>query len=162
MEPLFKTTTEYTYDEYKKFNKEINVKNFKLKMYFSIYTLIFTFAAFIFFTDRNYLALVFCLTLIVAPIIILPMQINKLQKKIYNNYVSMHGTQTNISLYNDHLEVSNLMEHLSYPYVKISKIVETETNFYIMNRENRGMIIIKSNCSLELLEFLQELRLRFG
>jgi len=45
-------------------------------------------------------------------------------------------------------------------YEELYKIIETPTNFYLMLSPQHGSIVIKENCSDELLMFLDQLKTR--
>ena len=55
------------------------------------------------------------------------------------------------------METNNTLGFTTIPYDKLYRVVETPTNFYLMIARNQGMVIVKENCSAELIAFLQKL-----
>lgn len=62
------------------------------------------------------------------------------------------------AFYEDHLQETSNQQSVDVPYSSIAHLVETRTHFYLMTAANQGMIIIKNNCSAELIHFLQGLK----
>lgn len=60
--------------------------------------------------------------------------------------------------YEDHLQETSNQQSVDVPYSSIAHLVEARTHFYLMTAANQGMIIIKNNCSAELIHFLQDLK----
>ena len=60
-------------------------------------------------------------------------------RRVYNANPQLQERHSVMRFYEDHL-------------------VETRTHFYLMTAANQGMIIIKNNCSAELIHFLQGLK----
>lgn len=64
------------------------------------------------------------------------------------------------SFFNDYLEEKTENSYEKFEYSMIHKIIETETNFYILKTINSGYFIVKNNCSPELIEFIKNLKQR--
>lgn len=62
--------------------------------------------------------------------------------KFYPNYIEQESTLGNAVVYNS----------------QIQKVLETKTNFYLITGSNSGLILVKRNCSSELLQYLEELK----
>ncbi len=60
--------------------------------------------------------------------------------------------------YDKYFEQTNAVSHSVVKYSDIYKIVETDKNIYIMVAKNEGYILLKSNCSKELIEFLKSIK----
>lgn len=63
-----------------------------------------------------------------------------------------------VNFYENRLESDNKQQFSKYDYEDIFKILETKTNFYIMVSANTSIIIVKQNCSQELITFIQEIK----
>ena len=44
-----------------------------------------------------------------------------------------------------------------FQYNDIYRIIETETNFYVMKDRYQGLIIVKKNCSSEMLDAIMDI-----
>ena len=62
--------------------------------------------------------------------------------KFYPNYIEQESTLGNAVVYNS----------------QIQKVLETKTNFYLITGSDSGLILVKRNCSSELLQYLEELK----
>ncbi len=73
-------------------------------------------------------------------------------KELVNNPVNI------IDFYEDHLICKKEKSISECQYKNFYRIIETKTHFYLMTSSNTGIIIIKQNCSPELIVFLQDLK----
>ena len=62
-----------------------------------------------------------------------------------------------VRFYSDHLEDDNEYSHSKFEYSMITRVCETEKDFYIMISGVGGIIIAKPNCSDELMEYIRGL-----
>lgn len=53
---------------------------------------------------------------------------------------------------------SNMIPLEPVRYFDLTKIIETNTNFYLMYAWREGYVIVKENCSPELIRFLHEIK----
>lgn len=65
--------------------------------------------------------------------------------------------QVTVRFYSDHLEDDNDYSHSRFEYSMITRVCETEKDFYIMISGAGGIIIAKPNCSNELMEYIRGL-----
>lgn len=65
--------------------------------------------------------------------------------------------QVTVRFYSDHLENDNDYSHSKFEYSMITRVHETERNFYIMISGAGGIIIAKQNCSDELMDYIRSL-----
>ena len=80
-------------------------------------------------------------------------------KKTYESNKAMkRNPVSTVYFYNEYLTETNSKGAVNLAYADIYKIVETKTNFYIMLAKNNGIIIVKQNCTPELIIFLQNLK----
>ncbi|MDD3039326.1 YcxB family protein [Bacteroides sp.] len=66
--------------------------------------------------------------------------------------------ETQICFFNDHYETTDEKGCSNIPYSNLYKIIETDTNLYLMYCKNQGVIIVKSNCSTDLIEFVHSIK----
>jgi len=96
-----------------------------------------------------------------------PLQLSRQALKYYNAK-ELDGVIINYAFREDSVEVRSVLPEgskgqevcLKVKYEKISKIIETETNFYLFARvdgEEGNFFLTKENCSSELIEFLKNL-----
>ena len=151
MEPLFVTKTKYTFEEYKKFCNIVNNRESKLKVKLIVAELILLLAALIL---QNVFLIVF--VVIYPPILWLVQK--RIIKKNYESNALLKDAELKFEFYDSYfLEKSKLGEsRVEYSY--LYKVLENDTNFYLMIAKNQGYIILKENCSEELIKFITELR----
>ena len=151
MEPLFVTKTKYTFEEYKKFCNIVNNRESKLKVKLIVAELILLLAALIL---QNVFLIVF--VVIYPPILWLVQK--RIIKKTYESNALLKDAELKFEFYDSYfLEKSKLGEsRVEYSY--LYKVLENDTNFYLMIAKNQGYIILKENCSEELIKFITELR----
>lgn len=168
MEVLFTTQTAYTYEEYKRFNYAVmKVK----RMLWLLAACVILFGLFIFFNfvlmprheQLFYFLTVLLACLILFAVILFAVILSAaVLISIKITYRSNKHMQNNVvatmHFYGDSLEEETPSGKVSVKYAELSKIIETKTNFYLMLAKNQGIIIVKQNCSPELIDFLQELK----
>lgn len=80
-------------------------------------------------------------------------------KKTYESNKAMkRNPVSTVYFSNEYLTETNSKGAVNLAYADIYIIVETKTNFYIMLAKNNGIIIVKQNCTPELIIFLQNLK----
>lgn len=151
MEPLYTTETAYTFEEYKRFyNALVGKKITALSVLVILTLLLFSFAT------SNFAG--FLLSVILFGILF-PIIINKMVKQ---NYYSDKQLQKNymcqFSFYQYYFEVKTNSGYVKFDYEDIHSIKETKTHFYIMKSVNQAYLIVKANCSPELIEFLSNMK----
>lgn len=162
VKPLFTTHTEYTYEEYRKMCSVVRnkIQKMNLRIIAGFIALFICFICLFLLKEYGF-ALSFFIAAFGFPVatnIVLKLSVVKEWKtnKIIKNMRAKY------SFFEDHFEVDNESGHTSIYYDNIFKILETGTNIYIMISENQSMIIIKKNCSPELLAFLQEIHMKIN
>lgn len=63
--------------------------------------------------------------------------------------------------YEDRYESTSDDGTSSLPYAKLHKIIETETNFYIMHGATTGTIIQKESCPSDFINFIHDIKARY-
>ena len=82
---------------------------------------------------------------------------DKRMTKKFNKYIEKNDSLNHYDFYDDYLIISNEMLAKKFFYKDIVKFIETESNFYLEVRDNKGFIYIKKeNASDELITFIQD------
>ena len=154
MEPLYTTQTAYTFDEYKKYNKRILLN--KLLLIFILFIAVITL---LFILSKSSIFLILMLLYIIILAVVLPILINWNLKKVFyaDKHLQKNGLYT-YSFYENYFEAKTNSSFTKFDYEDIFSIIESKTNFYIMKSPNQAHIIVKNNCSPELLEFISNLK----
>lgn len=85
--------------------------------------------------------------------------IRKSAEKAYNsNIFYQKNSLWSYSFFDDYLEERTEDSYEKFEYSMIYKVIESDSNFYIMKGENQGYIIVKNNCTPELIEFISDLK----
>lgn len=95
----------------------------------------------------------------IIAIVIFPLFLNSNAKKLYysNKMLQKNGLFT-FDFYNDHFEAKTRNSFERVDYSDIARVIESKTNFYIMISLNQGYMIVKNNCSPELIAFITGLK----
>lgn len=154
MEALFTTKTIIDYKEYKKYSKCLLFagKN-KLRMMGLALFLVAMLAALYFLTDLFTMIFVAIIYAIVFPV---AYAVNL--KKTYKSDKRI-SKERECSFYEDKLEIKvDSAGGGEYAYADLCDVYETKTNFYLMISTVQGIVIIKENCTPELIEFIRGLK----
>lgn len=149
--PLFKTSIKYTFEEYKGFTKAIYRYVYKVH----IMLLVIIAALLILFAiTKNFMAI---LAAVAFPLFFVYFM-NREIKKVYESNRILKDNFSVFDFYDKYFEQTNAVSHSVVKYSDIYKIIETDKNIYIMVAKNEGYILLKSNCSKELIEFLKSIK----
>ena len=103
-------------------------------------------------------------TIMIVAVVALPMVLDIMMKKqvtkAYSDNTNTQGINTSLTFYDNYYEGHSELGDNKYLYEELYKIIETPTNFYLMLSPQHGSIVIKENCSDELLMFLDQLKTR--
>jgi hypothetical protein len=147
MEPLYKLTNKYTYEEYKKFNSAVIMRK---------KTLVITIIAVLMILIGGILleSLFLILFAIIYPILfVLFMNIGV--KRVYNSNKILKDLDVNFEFYDDCFIVKHEAGEAKIPYDKLNEIIETKTNFYLMIAKNQGYMVLKENMPEGFEEFIK-------
>ncbi len=147
MEPLYKLTNKYTYEEYKKFNSAVIMRK---------KTLVITIIAVLMILIGGILleSLFLILFAIIYPILfVLFMNIGV--KRVYNSNKILKDLDVNFEFYDDCFIVKHEAGEAKIPYDKLNEIIETKTNFYLMIARNQGYMVLKENMPEGFAEFIR-------
>ncbi len=147
MEPLYKLTNKYTYEEYKKFNSAVIMRK---------KTLVITIIAVLMILIGGILleSLFLILFAIIYPIIFV-LLMNVGVKRVYNSNKILQDLDVNFEFYDDCFIVKHEAGEAKIPYDKLNEIIETKTNFYLMIAKNQGYMVLKENMPEGFEEFIK-------
>lgn len=158
MECLFKTETDWTYAEYKRFN--VAARGTLASAYLWVYSIgCIAMGVFTLFLS-SYLLAIFCF--IMSALLPISMKVRGIKE--FNSNKVYKERKIIYEFYSDSFQLKRKGFVLdedriaTWFYTEIFKVVETDTNFYIMLSKGSGLIIIKENCTRELIDFLQALK----
>lgn len=148
MQLLYATKTEYTLEEYQKFNRivqyEVNHLNWTMGIMMALLCLLAYFQE-----DFLFVGMAFMVP------VIFPLVLRLQSKKVYQSNRSVQGTVTYSRFYEDHFETTSSIGISCFQYEDIFRILETRTNFYILVAKNQGIIIVKAGCEPGLIDLLK-------
>ncbi len=160
MEPLYTTQFAYTLDEYIKYNNAVlkSQKSFiAVYIIFSLFS--FALGALSYHMIKNIVfSIFFALFFFIIFAIEFPVALKKSAKKAYYSNKTLDKNISNYEFFEDKIKETDLHSINTHKYSELTKIIETKTNFYLMIDNARGYIIVKDNCSPELIAFLSELK----
>ncbi len=125
MDYLFKTSTKFTLEEYKRFNFTLIKKRHLLLL--SIIAMIFLLASGIML--QNYFLIAFAL---VYPILFY-LSMRRGVNKVFNSNKLLQNAEVTYEFYEDYMYEKHEGGEAKVPYDKLDEIIETKTNFYLMS-----------------------------
>lgn len=156
MEPLYKSNTKYTFEEYKKFNYAITTVINKMHVKTVIVVLMFVLLAYMYMKQSMYATTIMLLCAAIFPFLFY-ITINNNIMKTYNSNKAMKDLDVEFEFYKDYCLYRCKLGETKLEYKDLYKIIETKTNFYLMLAKNQGIIIKKENCNEDLQKFIKEL-----
>lgn len=145
MQPLYNTITTITFEEYKKLNKAAKTEQNKLAL------LMYPVLLFMALTSKSWwLALFTILLFIFSQLLSI-----YLIKKEYHTNKSLQQQKINYEFYDTFFltEIAGVVTKVYYNELNLIK--ETKSNFYLSRAKKNIYVIIKANCSSDLISFLQ-------
>lgn len=144
---LYSTTNITSKEELNKFNNAILFSKKYIMLILVLEVSLFT--SYFMFKEKFFLiyALLFPFILYGA----VKLTINNKYKKEAN----FLGIESTINFYEDSIEQVNQYASAKIPYKDLYKLIETKTNYYFLTGTNVGFNVIKANCSLELLDYIE-------
>ena len=157
MEPLFTTETAYTLDEFKKFDFRVMRKSI-ISIYIMLAAIILLDAV-LALLKKDWAGINTAIIIAVAFIAVyFPFSLDKKVKDTYNSNKTITKTVARIEFFEDGFAEATDHSTYNFKYSDLNSVIETQTNFYLMIAKNQGVIIVKENCSAELIEFIQKLK----
>lgn len=151
MEPLFQSQTEYTFEEYKKYNRLILYKVKRVNKTIIILEIILLVIA-VLTRDLTYVV-----GALIVPLIF-KLMFRLQEKNAYRKNPQLHDILITHRFYNDFIEQESKLGTVTVYHYQIQDVLETQTNFYLMTANNGTLMIVKKNCSAELLDHLEQLK----
>lgn len=160
MEPLYTTQFAHTLDEHIKFNKALMCTKKNITAFLFLFIMLSIIPGAITYYINKNIILSITVTVIFIILILISFPIS-MKKTIERNYYSNKMIDSEISdykFYETKFTETDSHGSVTLAYADLARIIETSTNFYLMIAENQGYLILKSNCSPELITFLSELK----
>ena len=147
MEPVFKTKTKCTEEQYKKFYKAV-LKAQHLRISILILELSFLLASILW---RNLI----CLLVVILFPTFFYIFAEVERKKEFNSNKAIQNMESEFAFYEDYFEEKTEYGEAKVEYKMLHKIIETKDNMYLMIGKSQGYILIKEKMSKELVEFIK-------
>ena len=150
MEPLFQSHTEYTFNEYKKYNRFMlyKVRNVN-KTIITIEVILLILA----FVTKN---MTYVLGALLVPIIF-KVVFYAQEKRAYQKNPRLHNMMMNYRFYEDRIEQESSLGTVVVYHYQVRDVYETDTNYYLITQNNGTLMIVKENCYIDLLGYLRNL-----
>ena len=152
--PCFMTHTIYSFEEYKRYCRTIQNKMIHRPVVIAVMMVAFALLALL--ADDLSMRIGFLIGALLCPLIFHIISA-VMEKKAYYANRAFQDADLTYSFYPDRIETRNVLGFTTISYDQLYRVIETKQNFYLMISQNQGMIIVKQNCSPELLSFLQQL-----
>ncbi len=159
MEPLYKTQTAYSFEEYSKYNEAVLLKQKGFKAVMIIIPVLYVLLMGAVFYSTMEISTVFALlfALLLSTAIFIA-SFKKAVKKTYYSNKAITSCVADFEFYDNYVREITQNGETKLEYSKIYKIIETKTNFYIMASVNQGFIIVKGNCPDGLVDFIKSIK----
>lgn len=159
MEPLYKTQTAYSFEEYSKYNEAVLLKQKSLKAVMIIIPVLYVLLMGVVLYATKEPSTVFVLVLaLLLSAVIFTASFKKTIKKTYYSNKAITSCVADFEFYDNYVREITQNGETKLEYSKIYKIIETKTNFYIMASVNQGFIIVKGNCPDGLVDFIKSIK----
>ena len=154
MECLYQMTTQFTYEEYKKFNNALLIKRHTWVILGIALCLILLGGILLESTTLIVFAVIY-------PFIFLLLK-NHSVKKVFDSNKLTQNVEVTYEFYQDYFEEKHEVGQAKIPYEKLSEIIETKTNFYLMIAKNQGYMLSKGNMPEGLEAFIRQIKKEKG
>lgn len=156
MEPLFQTDMVYTYEIYELFNKLISAKSLR-RLTIQMEILLPLMALFLYLMHMVELSIFFIVFTMVYPIVLIYVR-KQAVKKTWQSNKMVQGQRIRYDFYADRVVQASPMGTAVCAYDKLHDILENDRLICLMIANNQGLVIVKENCSEELVQFLHGLK----
>ena len=150
MECLYKTTTKFTLEEYKKFNNAVLMKK-HIWILMSVAILFILLGGILL---RSPFLIAFA---VLYPFLFIFIKNNSVKRVFHSNQITKNVDVT-FEFYEDYFKETHEAGEAKIPYDKLNEIIETKTNFYLMIAKNQGYMILKENMPEGLEEFIRNIK----
>ncbi len=149
---LLIVTTTYTYEEFLRFCKTISKK--RIRKCDIIIVVSYLVIAALAFLQKQYNMIPVYLLFIPTIMIFARLFLHFAYKRIWKSNKDAENLETQFRFHADNFVQSNKLNRRTIKYSELTRIIETDTNFYLMTAEAKGSIINKKDCSDNLCTFL--------
>lgn len=155
MEPLFETTTHYTYSEMRRYDSFVlcRVTYFYLRLVIVMLALMAV-GVIVMCLGHQLIGITMLIAAMLGVALRIMVTVMTAPKRI--NSSPMLNKTAILRFYDNHMTKDNDNNHTEFDYSQIYRLRETDRNFYIIIKGVGGIIIVKENCSDELIAFLRE------
>ncbi len=155
MEPLFETTTHYTYSEMRRYDSFVlnRITYFYLRLVIVMLLLVVC-GVIVVCLGYPLVGITIMIGSVLGVALRIMVTVASAPKRIENS--PMLNKTATLRFYEDHMTKDNDKNHTEFDYSQIYRLRETDRNFYIIIKGVGGIIIVKENCSAELIAFLRE------
>lgn len=154
MEPLYVTETAHTLEEYHKFNKAIVGNKLHVISLLLLLCCVLNYLA----SGNIYTVVVFVIMIAMIEIVVPLSQKSAVKRQYYSDKHLQKNYMNQLCFYQNYFESKTHSSYVKFEYEDLVSVKETKTNFYLMKTMNQGYIIVKTNCSPELIAFLTNLK----
>ena len=150
---LYETFTKFTCEEYKKAFWGPREAKKGWTVYFAMLSALnlIGIAVWYFFYDISFLLAMVSISIILTSVLLFKINYS------FSNHFPNKNKLIRYKFFSDYFEIETENTNARTRYSDLYKIVETKENFYLCVSINRFHVIIKSNCSAELISFLRDL-----
>ena len=79
------------------------------------------------------------------------------EKRAYQKNPRLHNMMMNYRFYEDRIEQESSLGTVVVYHYQVRDVYETDTNYYLITQNNGTLMIVKENCSIDLLGYLRNL-----
>lgn len=162
MEPRFTITTSYSEEEFVRYNRAVlyNVWHYKRLIIMTNIALLVIIATAVFTGDR-----IFAFSMLAGAAILnwyFFIGVDKKAAKAFRKNKLINGQVFDLAFFDDHYEGASELGTSVLPYTKLNRIIETPTNFYIMNQPTVGTIINKTDTPEGFIDFIHDIKANYN
>ena len=147
MDCLYETFTVFTFEEYKKFVEVVSNRKRSNILLAAVSVLLLVMGI----VQKTPLLIV--LAIAYPFLAIFSQKIGV--KKSYQNAGAMHDARVDYRFYEKHFVKVFDGKEDQFEYEKLFKVLETETNFYLMLSKTQGFVLVKANMPDGMVEFVK-------
>lgn len=157
----FEVETIRTYEEYERYNKVVYEKFYKTKTVRIVFLVIYFLMITILSLLGSYLEALAVVLIAGISIFAAKHYVNRDIKKTYETNELMKDAKVVYKFSEDRVESHSPIGIEVLEYSKMYKLIETDTNFYMMIAKNMGFIISKANMTKEQIEFVRGIEKKY-
>ncbi|MBR4314237.1 MAG: YcxB family protein [Lachnospiraceae bacterium] len=153
----FEVETTRTFEEYEKYNKVVYEKLYKIKRIRIIFFVVYFLILIVLSLPKHYAEAIVVVLIAGISVFITRLFVDRDIKKTYETNTLMKDAKVLYKFSEDRVESHSPIGIEVLEYSKMYKLIENDTNFYMMIAKNMGFIISKANMTKEQIEFVRGL-----